>query len=130
MASEEQVEKAWADFVNCEIDCYFGNRTKMQKQLDVLRAFAEQQRAEARNAALEWQPIETAPKDGSEVLLYYPLEGLSEHHSRRVICWWHKGWSTRSPGRWVFQGRAARGYSDEYQPTLWMPLPEPPQATP
>lgn len=28
---------AWAEFVNCQDDRYFGNHTKMAKQLEVLR---------------------------------------------------------------------------------------------
>jgi hypothetical protein len=34
---EEFYLKAWGEFVNCQDDRYFGNRTKMEKQLDVLR---------------------------------------------------------------------------------------------
>jgi hypothetical protein len=37
---ERLVEKAWADFVNCQDDRYFGNRTKREKQLSVLHRFA------------------------------------------------------------------------------------------
>lgn len=67
-----------------------------------------------------WQPIETAPKDGTDVFLFFPLEGLDhEVFATRVIAS-HRG------GHWVFQGRAVRGYSDALQPTHWMPLPSPP----
>lgn len=72
---------------------------------------------------MEWQPIETAPKDGSDVLLYFPLEGL-KGWSRVVICHWRTIGDER--GHWVWQDRAVRGYSDAYKPTHWMPLPEPP----
>jgi len=63
----------------------------------------------------EWQPIETAPKDGSEILLWHGrrnIGGWQEHHH-----------DMRHPQRpcWVING----GYV--VSPTLWMPLPEPPQ---
>jgi hypothetical protein len=72
-----------------------------------------------------WQPIETAPLDGTDVLLFFPLEGLNHKHSPQVII---ASW--RPLGRyghsWVFQNRAVRGYSSEYLPTHWQPLPAPP----
>jgi hypothetical protein len=61
-----------------------------------------------------WQPIETAPKDGTTVDLW------SGHHQRRwADCCWNDGkW-------WVYNN----GYEPyEFDPTHWMPLPEPPQS--
>ena len=59
----------------------------------------------------QWQPIETAPKDGTVVLLgradYYPKSGYWVEHEFQD--WW--GWD---------RDRAC-------PPTHWMPLPEPPQ---
>ena len=34
---EAAIEEAWADFVNAEDDRYFGNRSKMDKQMAALR---------------------------------------------------------------------------------------------
>ncbi|WP_336802454.1 DUF551 domain-containing protein [Kaistia sp. MMO-174] len=67
-----------------------------------------------------WRPISSAPTSG-DVLLYFPLEGLSKTHPNVVIGHRHE------EGFWVFQGRAFRGYSDAYQPTHWQPLPDPPE---
>lgn len=70
-----------------------------------------------RGLASQWQPIETAPKDGTRILVYrkgakrYPLVSVDSFESVKwpwPPCWYH------SP-------------SDE-QPTHWMPLPEPPKS--
>lgn len=62
---------------------------------------------------MEWQPIRTAPKDETEVLLY--LEDYSENVSGVFVGYYErKGfWRSGSDGwRWY--------------PTHWMPLPKPP----
>lgn len=63
---------------------------------------------------MNWQPIETAPKDGTWIL----LSGCSFGHNMRV-------------GRWYFwsdtQGCDWSDYNNRgFKPTHWMPLPEPP----
>jgi hypothetical protein len=64
------------------------------------------------NEALEWQPIETAPKDGTIVLL------VIDHGKWGEKVWtglWDDGWM-------VIYGKARNA------PTHWMPLPAPPAA--
>lgn len=58
-----------------------------------------------------WQPIETAPKDGTRVLLYRPGE--------QIIGYW---WRGADDEYW----NAARGL-EFYGPTHWRSLPEPPE---
>jgi hypothetical protein len=62
---------------------------------------------------MEWQPIETAPKDGQHIIL-----ALSEG-------WIGVGYYDDDPEfsslGWVVFG------SGQQQPTHWMPLPEPPK---
>lgn len=67
----------------------------------------------------EWQPIETAPKDGAWIILYDDNFKHSEHSY--LIATWHpqvKSWkgATNSKGRFPLWEDA----------THWMPLPEKP----
>lgn len=72
----------------------------------------------------EWQDIRTAPKDGTEILLF--IDGF---YPKRVIARWYGPWSNWMVG--AFPNDPAR---EEYHrigakvPTHWMPLPEPPKA--
>jgi hypothetical protein len=64
---------------------------------------------------MNWQPIETAPKDGRDVLIggdYSYLNGV-------LMASWGTG-SGQIPGWTDMEG-------DTYSPTHWMPLPLPPR---
>jgi len=68
----------------------------------------------------DWQPIETAPKDGTPILarmLWYPrgLHGREEYAERYFDI---LRWTTFNGGGWVHYMLG--------QPTHWMPLPPPP----
>lgn len=73
-----------------------------------------------------WQPIETAPKDGSHILLYSP----QDVHSAFVGFWkdghkFGRYWMAAGP-----EGEAcdcAGGWQYTRQPTHWMPLPAAPE---
>lgn len=77
----------------------------------------------------EWRTIDSAPRDGSEILLYIPRN--SQYRPEMVVV-----------GRWndrdikpYFTNDCERLYgvrnTRKHQPTHWMPLPEPPtDATP
>jgi len=70
-------------------------------------------------SADEWQPIETAPKDGTEVIVV--RSGF-----KVTVGWFDKksGWT--NPTRAI-----SEDYDQEmggYEPTHWMPLPKPPIA--
>jgi hypothetical protein len=62
---------------------------------------------------MDWQPIETAPKDGTRVLLYWP------HWCEEAIT---GKWSKRN--QWESTVVCADCGPD---PTHWMPLPAPPK---
>ncbi len=57
----------------------------------------------------EWKPMDTAPQDGTELLLYQEDAGIQ-------VSWWGLDADTGSNGWYRFD------------PTHWMPLPEPPKA--
>ena len=64
--------------------------------------------------ALEgWQPIETAPKDGREILVYEPM-----------YCTIGQWVDSKHGGAWWIEGGQITGH-----PTHWMPLPPPPEKT-
>lgn len=67
-----------------------------------------------------WQTIETAPKDGTAVLGYFP--GRTGYVARQDVipCYW----SEWGGGVWTCVSSGYRLLSHE--PTHWMPLPAPP----
>lgn len=65
----------------------------------------------------EWQPIETAPKDGTNILVFTP-KGKAR---AGVVCGIHCGWWTTLFDEWTTSDGDC-----EMDPTHWMPLPEPP----
>lgn len=70
---------------------------------------------------MNWQPIETAPKDGSII-------DILARGKRYTDCWWGRETYGKRIG-WVYQGDYdSDGPVDEFidDPTHWQPLPEPP----
>lgn len=61
----------------------------------------------------EWQPIETAPKDGTFIVAWCPDRKPA---LRRCVVRWKVGW-----------GFLATPSDQQRSPTLWAPIPEPPQ---
>jgi hypothetical protein len=68
-----------------------------------------------------WRDIETAPKDGTEVLLFgkalYGREVMK-------VCWW----SNRAA--WQIAETVSGATPIFNEPTHWMPLPQPPEPRP
>lgn len=62
----------------------------------------------------QWQPIETAPRDGEWIMAYWPTMGIGMFP---FVVFWDEGWEPAS--------HYARDYGEVY-PTHWMPLPPPP----
>jgi len=59
----------------------------------------------------EWQPIETAPRDGTHIL----VADIDDPAITTVVAWAH--------GQWKF-------CTDHGRISHWMPLPDPPAASP
>ena len=65
----------------------------------------------------DWQPIETAPRDGTRILaiwLYDPTRPECSSQPHAVIYWNGVGWEENMCGQ------------VEPEPSHWRPLPEPP----
>lgn len=88
----------------------------------------------------EWQPIETAPKDGTLIDIWCPWDGNEEGGIRLENVSWnvsndlnpHTGWSriTDDGDEDMVEMDATCPLGlPKWVPTHWMPLPEPPQPT-
>lgn len=67
---------------------------------------------------MAWQPIETAPRDGTKILAYGYLHLNGGYHGESPaidVAVWHA--ATNS---WYSPGKGS------WEPTCWMPLPEAP----
>lgn len=71
-----------------------------------------------------WQPIKTAPEDGTRVLAGRPTDGS---HILNVAT------AEFTNGRWIVSPTAWDGDGDtggladlDFEPTHWLPLPQPP----
>lgn len=69
----------------------------------------------------DWQRIETAPKDGTFVLLHSP-----DSNNNPFIGQWHDDADYPDGGAWW--GDNDSGFAIDADPSHWMPLPEPPNA--
>lgn len=70
---------------------------------------------------MEWQTIDSAPKDWTDIILYLPDENDGTG-SMGVV----KGWYSMKDGG--FDGwMSYEANSGQCYPTHWMPLPEPPK---
>lgn len=76
---------------------------------------------------MDWQPIETAPKDGTTVLLFSNKNGLN---------WNVVGYGFWEGGEDIISGWISFGFTEPAgnlglaAPSHWMPLPAPPKDTP
>jgi len=78
---------------------------------------------------MEWQPIETAPRDGTLVLLYGPCEWdkyVTKDSPKIIIVGFYDeyDYSEDSPFAWL--SYTSNPYQDRILATHWLPLPNPP----
>lgn len=98
--------------------------------VESVRALAEH--AERLHAATRWQPIETAPHDGTHILVgTFPCPKGAV--TITTAHWWGPpSFAGEGPpvGEWALSVNALGEYSDcgVKAPTHWQPLPDPPEA--
>lgn len=81
---------------------------------------------------MEWQPIETAPRDGSSFLVHKnTAPGLPSGRADKcwagnsaVAAWWAE--ENGGEGAWICYMSMVQDPELHFEPTHWMPLPEPP----
>ena len=73
---------------------------------------------------MDWQPIETAPKDGTWFLGW--RNGYYEQDRVQVFRW-HEATLPQDSGWMNAPDNHEHGF--DYEPTHWMPLPEPPTSS-
>lgn len=90
---------------------------------------------------MKWQPIETAPRDGTLILGGYFNQPWAESHreGRVEACWYQPEFDafisscremTMAPG-YLIDGERSKLHSPVVEDvTHWMPLPEPPSPLP
>ncbi len=68
-------------------------------------------------AAIEsqWQPIETAPKDGTVIFGFWKSDTAELHNKYSMSRWFDSAWFDPD------------GISEYSTPSSWMPLPQPPK---
>ena len=76
---------------------------------------------------MDWQPIDTAPRDGTWVLVRggridYGWDGDTDPPA--VVAQWGEGGGAEY---WQFAWYDSGYYGEYKSPTEWMPLPEPPK---
>ena len=79
-----------------------------------------------------WQPIETAPRDGTWVLLSggeCDYDEESDAKTRPVVGQWSNYCNGKTVDwHWQFAWYDGGYYGEYEKPTHWMPLPAPPQS--
>ena len=64
----------------------------------------------------EWKPIDTAPKDGTRILAFWPDSGDGVDNEAEARTWWENDRWENPWGSSLY----------DPPPTHWMPLPPPP----
>jgi hypothetical protein len=106
--------------MSSETDQQFVERISLDLDLsntaDIQRLFA----LARRGAAVQWRPIEEAPKDGTCIMV-----GAGKWEPE-VACWSDSVWLTG----WYCGGGRSDSYGPSFNPTHFMHLPPPPAGEP
>ncbi|BCZ76012.1 hypothetical protein [Komagataeibacter phage phiKX1] len=105
---EEQIEDLTNAFGEEGTFSFIDDRDAATKHIDeAIQRGRELERAEM---GQKWRPIETAPKDGTCILVPVKFIGAD------VVTWWAAAWRETTNGLRLNEA-----------PTHWMPLPNPPE---
>jgi len=106
-----------------------GSRDPMFREF-AAKALLKRITAPQEPAAAGWMTIETAPKDGARVLLYFPLFGSKDH--QEFGRWDAQPYNKKPNPFW--SGDMERNYGvcwyRKYPPSHWMPIPTAPRVAP
>ena len=78
---------------------------------------------------MKWQPIDTAPKDGTHILIIIPYTEEWRKPTVAIARWYNDSYNRkyRKPRPYWQWDEMRVGSQRELQPTRWMPLPEVPE---
>jgi len=109
------LRKAWIDGLRSGIDYASDQLHTVTEQRDRLAARERQ-----------WLPIESAPKDGTQILSFAEWEGIT-------VCSWldySEVWETTEKMGWAKNYDTVAMSYETFEPTHWMPLPPNPPTNP
>lgn len=73
---------------------------------------------------MDWQPIETAPRDGSLIMVANPNSGVWMAWYKAV---YQSGFCPNNPWQSAMLNHDHLSKNGSWIPTHWMPLPDPPK---
>lgn len=91
--------------------------------IGMLKGYVDSDRAERAG----WLPIESAPKDGTPILVC----DMKSRIPAAEVVHWNDGWLSGTPDYWEdiqSRGRGLQVLGMHETPTYWQPLPQPPEA--
>ena len=73
---------------------------------------------------MDWKPIESAPRDGTSILVYVPAPTVG---GRVMQASWSADWYGDKTNQGWMPANCDEEYGCHYVATHWMPLPSPPK---
>ena len=76
-----------------------------------------------------WRTIESAPKDGTSILVhaFHPDTHICKSIDTVVAAWWQEEDDPTDEGEWMCWMSIPNDPCCPFEPTHWMPLPDPPK---
>lgn len=117
-----------ADFLGDDSQSYFVAQSVAKEHAADLREALSRLQSLSYQLTGGWRDIESAPKDGTRVLLAEPIEGGFE----MSVGWWRPYINDSSDAGWMDGTVQSWAYEENtiLHPTHWQPLPSPPPPLP